>query len=78
MANYTIVSTEPSNEKGFVYVDVLVNSDTEPRRLILPADPALAEGAMATYLAMPENSPDVIEEVVTTTLDTLVDKTIEV
>lgn len=73
MSTYTIVNTYPSNEDGYVYVDALVDDDTVTRRLILPEEPKAAQAKMDAYVSENTTAPDVPE----TSLDVLVDQTIE-
>lgn len=71
---YTIQELYPSDEEGFVYADVLINDEAEPRRLILPEDTNAAKATMKEYLKA-ESQPEatVVAEVVE-----LVDQTITV
>lgn len=69
MATYTITNIEPSSEDGFVYADVLVNKETEPRRLILPEDTVNAKAAMKAYLQQEEEPEPVVEAQVVELLD---------
>lgn len=71
---YTIQSISPSNEEGYVYADVLINDETEPRRLILPENTEEAQATMEAYL-QEEATP---EPVVEAPVAELIDQTIEV
>lgn len=77
MSTYTIINTYESNEQGYVYADVLINDEVEPRKLILPDDPKIAQNKMADYLYN-EDNPVIATNEVITKLDVLIDKPQEV
>lgn len=66
---YTIQAIYPSTEDGFVYADVLINDEQEPRRLILPADTAEAKTAMENYLLSEQATEPVVEAPVVELID---------
>jgi glycine cleavage system aminomethyltransferase T len=77
MGIYKIIQTYPCNENGYVYVDALINDEEVPRRLILPDDPSAAQDKMLAYLDAENDTPVVVQDQ-TTSLDVLIDETVEV
>lgn len=55
MPSYTITNIEDSGEDGFVYADVIINDETEPRRLIIPEATDEAQAVLANYVQAEEN-----------------------
>lgn len=72
---YTIKELYPSDEEGYVYADVLVNNETEPRRLIIPEDTDQAKAVLKDYLK--EESVVGADEI-TAEVAELIDQTITV
>jgi glycine cleavage system aminomethyltransferase T len=77
MASYEIKEVYPCTEDGFVYADVLVNDETEPRRLIIPEATTEAQTILADYVTAEENAatptPPVVDAEVTELIDTPVE-----
>lgn len=78
MATYEIKEIYPCGEEGYVYADVLVNDDTEPRRLIIPEATGNAQVVMSRYMAAEENAVIPIEPVVDAEVIELIDTPVEV
>ena len=78
MATYEINEIYPCGEEGYVYADVLVNDDTEPRRLIIPEATGNAQVVMSRYMAAEENAVIPIEPVVDAEVIELIDTPVEV
>jgi len=76
MANYTITNLENSNEEGYVYADVIINDETESRRLIIPEATAEAELVLADYAINEETITD--PAIVIAEVSELIDQTQEV
>jgi glycine cleavage system aminomethyltransferase T len=77
MASYEIKEVYPCTEEGFVYADVIVNDETEPRRLIIPEATENAQTILADYVTAEENAatptPPVVDAEVTELIDTPVE-----
>jgi len=77
MASYEIKEVYPCTEDGFVYADVLINDETEPRRLIIPEATENAQTILADYVTAEENAatptPPVVDAEVTELIDTPVE-----
>jgi len=77
MASYEIKEVYPCTEEGFVYADVLINDETEPRRLIIPEATENAQTILADYVTAEENAatptPPVVDAEVTELIDTPVE-----
>lgn len=78
MASYEIKEIYPCTEAGFVYADVLVNDETEPRKLIIPEATADAQTVLADYVTATENTTPIVPPVVTAEVTELIDTPIEV
>ena len=57
MGTYVIKELFPSSEDGYVYADVLINDEVEPRRLIIPESIDDAKITLENYLNAEENLP---------------------
>ena len=78
MATYEIKELYPCTEDGFVYADVLVNDETEPRRLIIPEATEDAQTVLAEYVTAEENAVAPPVPVVDAEVTELIDTPVEV
>lgn len=78
MATYEIKELYPCTEDGFVYADVLVNDETEPRRLIIPETTEDAQAVLAEYVTAEENAVAPPAPVVDAEVTELIDTPVEV
>jgi hypothetical protein len=78
MASYEIKDLYPCDEEGFVYADVLVNDETEPRRLIIPSKTEEAQTILADYVTAEENAVTPVLPVVEVEVAELIDTPVEV
>lgn len=68
MGKYEIKAIYPSTEDGFVYADVLINDEEEPRKLILPIDTDEAQVVLSDYVTS-EETPTVEETIPEVTVE---------
>lgn len=78
MASYEIKELYPCTEEGFVYADVLVNDETEPRRLIIPEVTEDAQTILADYVTAEENAATPTPPVINAEVAELIDTPVEV
>lgn len=78
MATYEIKELYPCTEEGFVYADVIVNDETEPRRLIIPAVTEDAQTVLADYVTAEENAVAPTAPTVDAEVAELIDTPVEV
>lgn len=78
MTTYEIKELYPCTEEGFVYADVLVNDETEPRRLIIPEATEDAQTILAEYMTAEENAVTPAVPVVDAEVSELIDTPVEV
>lgn len=78
MASYEIKDLHPCNEEGFVYADVLVNGETEPRRLIIPEITEDAQIILSDYVTAEENVTVTEPTVTNVPVAELIDTPVEV
>jgi glycine cleavage system aminomethyltransferase T len=78
MASYEIKDIYPCNEDGFVYADVLINDETEPRKLIIPSTTTEAQIILADYAIAEENATTPSLPVMEVEVVELIDTPVEV
>lgn len=78
MSSYEIKELFPSTEEGYIYADVLINDEEEPRRLIIPEATADAQAVLETYVQAEENAPEPVQPEVVAEVSELIDTPVEV
>jgi len=78
MGTYVIKELYQSNEDGYVYADVLINDESEPRRLIIPESIEEAKIILENYLNAEENLPIPVLPQVDVEVSALIDQIQEV
>ena len=78
MAIYEIKELFESPEEGFVYADVIINDETEPRHLIIPEATEEAQTVLETYVQAEENTPEPTPSPVVAEVAELIDTPVEV
>lgn len=78
MTTYEIKELFPCTEDGFIYADVLINDETEPRRLIIPEATEDAQIILAEYVLAEENAVTPVAPVIDAPVSELIDTPVEV